>query len=321
VPSYSPVKSLTVKNFQSVADATIELGHLTVLVGPGDAGKSAILRAFRALCLNDASDEDIRHGEKQTEVALTLEDGTVIEWWKKQKQGGCYRLGEKEFTKTGGNVPEEIASVLGVGLINIDATSDITPQLSDQFDAPFIIYETGSKRARILGKATRLDTVVTAQMACKKERDQAHREAETASSELDGVEAGLASIPDYEALEARADTVAENLQTIEDSMTLVRRAQELDDLIAEVRSRAVAVDVAPLREQLDLAAAGLERAASVQEITRRLPDAQRSVDELKGRISDNKAALESFEEQYAAACEEAGVCEKCGGLLDHKECA
>ncbi len=322
--AYSPLKTLRVQNFQSITDATVELGALTVLVGPGDAGKSAILRALRAAVLNDGHDDDISHGEKQCQVTLTFEDGTEIVWWKDKKKGGCYGFRtadeSQEFVKTGGAVPDVIAAYLGVGLIDVDATTELTPQLSDQHDVPFILWETGSKRARILGKATRLDTVVTAQMSCKKEFDKAHRDAEKASSELEEVEARLSALPDYEGLGARVKTTEENLQTIDDSLTLVRRARELADQIEEVRSRAVAVDVAPLQARLADAAEALELAGRVQNITRSLPDAKRTVGDLEGRINDNTAALESFIEQHKTACEEAGVCTLCGGLLDHEEC-
>ncbi|KKL16634.1 hypothetical protein LCGC14_2493640, partial [marine sediment metagenome] len=60
--TYARLSRIHIKNFQSVEDATLELGNLTCLVGAGDCGKSAFLRAIRAVCLNDAVDEDIRHG-------------------------------------------------------------------------------------------------------------------------------------------------------------------------------------------------------------------------------------------------------------------
>jgi predicted ATP-dependent endonuclease of OLD family len=40
------IKRLEVKNFRCLRDVTIELGPLTVLVGPNASGKSAVLRAL-----------------------------------------------------------------------------------------------------------------------------------------------------------------------------------------------------------------------------------------------------------------------------------
>lgn len=327
MPTYTPLRSIKIKDFQSIEEATIELGRLTVLVGPGDVGKSAILRALRAACLNDGNDDDIRHGQKKVEVALTFEDGTVIEWWKDKGKGGCYRMGRegdtahtKEFTKTGGAVPEAVAECLGIGRIEVDANTELTPQLSDQHDIPFILWETGSKRARILGKATRLDMVVSAQMQCKKEIDQTRRGVEEATTSLNSVDEQLAALPDYKAIEGELNRTEANLKTIWDNVVLVRRAWELVDQIAEVRSRATAVDVAPLRQQVDTAAESLDLAERARFLARQIPELTKQIADRAKNMADNQEALESFQTQYQEACEEAGVCLICNGLLNHEEC-
>ncbi len=46
VPQFQITK-LRVKNFRSIRDAEIELGHLTALVGPNASGKSNLLDALR----------------------------------------------------------------------------------------------------------------------------------------------------------------------------------------------------------------------------------------------------------------------------------
>ena len=41
------IKRVTIKNFRSIRHAEIELGATTVLIGPNNAGKTAILEAIR----------------------------------------------------------------------------------------------------------------------------------------------------------------------------------------------------------------------------------------------------------------------------------
>ncbi|KKL27860.1 hypothetical protein LCGC14_2380910, partial [marine sediment metagenome] len=125
---YAKLERVHIENFQAVEDATLELGRMTVLVGAGDVGKSSILRAVRAAFLNDGSDDDIRHGEKQCSVALFFADRMVITWIKNRGKGAWYRMAgatgkPKEFMKTGGTVPTEIAEYLGIGSIEVDATT------------------------------------------------------------------------------------------------------------------------------------------------------------------------------------------------------
>jgi DNA repair ATPase RecN len=321
---YVPLKTIRIQNFQSLEDATLDLGQLNVLVGPGDAGKSAVLRAMRAAFLNDASDDDIRHGAKKIEVALTFGDGTTIEYWKDKGKGGCYRMTdsnpEREFTKTGGAVPEEVAAYLGIGRIEVDPTTELTPQLSDQHDAPFILWETGSKRARILGKATRLDMVVSAQMLCKKELDQTRRSAEEAATALADIEVRLEELPDYQAIEGEVGEAEANLKTIEDNILLASRSRELADKMAEVHSRATAVDVPALLKRLEVSSDALEVAARGHFLSQRLPEVTSLIANLGKRHADHQEALESFQVQLNSACINAGICVICNGLLSHKEC-
>ncbi len=323
--SYSPLKTLCIKNFQSIADATIELGKLTVLCGAGDAGKSAILRALRAACLNEGHDDDIRHGTSRCEVELTFEDGMSIIWSKEKGKGGSYRMGYSgmlatEYNKTGGQVPEAIAEYLGVGLIRIDSTTELTPQLSDQHDLPFILWESGSKRARILGKATRLDVVVSAQMACKKELDQANRGVTEATDSLAVVEQQLAALPDYTAIEKDCDAAEANLQTLTDNILLAVRARELASKISEVHSRATAIDVDSLRTVTYTAAEALERAARIQHLADRIPELQQEMKGLAGQKTDQIGRIGGLQAKLLEHCKKAGICVDCGGLLSHKEC-
>ena len=46
------LERLEVKDYQSLADIDIPLGRFTVIVGPSGNGKSALIRALRALWEN-----------------------------------------------------------------------------------------------------------------------------------------------------------------------------------------------------------------------------------------------------------------------------
>ena len=318
--TFSPLKTLRAQSFQVYEDVTIEFGQFTVLIGQGDSGKSTILRAMRAVFLNDGVDEDIRHGEKKATVTLEFEDGVIIEWSKERKKGGCYRMGDQEFSKTGGQVPDPIAAYLGIGSIEVDATTELFSQLSDQHDTPFLLWETGSKRARILGRATRLDTVISAQMLCKKEMDTARRGLEKATTSLTEVEEQLEALPDYAALEREVDEGEGNLQTLSDSLARANKALDLAERLEEVQSKATAVDTGALLKVLDDAATALDVAERQRFLAERIPQLQRTLKELDQRETDNREALTSFQTQLSEACEEAGLCEVCSGLISHEEC-
>ncbi|KKK88103.1 hypothetical protein LCGC14_2746550 [marine sediment metagenome] len=217
-------------------------------------------------------------------------------------------------------MPEAIAQYLGIGTIEVDATTELFPQLSDQFDHPFLLWETGSKRARILGRATRLDTVISAQMLCKKELDAAKRGLEKATTSLGEVEEQLEELPDYEALEREVDEGEGNLQTLSDSLARADKARDLADRLEEVQSRATAVDTGALLKILRDAATTLDSAERMRFLADRIPQLQRTIRDLDQRETDNREALASFQTQLTEACKEAGVCEVCQGLISHEEC-
>src|SRR5688572_7680246 len=61
---------LTVTDFQSLGRVEVEVSGLTVLVGPSNRGKSALIRALEAVLFNKPGDAFVRHGKKKAVVEL-----------------------------------------------------------------------------------------------------------------------------------------------------------------------------------------------------------------------------------------------------------
>lgn len=328
--SYPKITELLVSNFQSIESSALQLGDLSILVGPGDVGKSAHLRALRALLLNDANDLDIRWNTPYASVVLLFEDETVIEYTKQKGKGGEYAVtvdgGTTNYTKTAGQVPEQVANLLGISEIEVDATTTLTPQLSDQADTPFILWETGSKRARILGKATRLDMVVSAQMACNKTLSSLKQQVKKDTQERDRLEEELASFPDLDDLERRfAEEVDKPLQIITHSEGIVRRGRELAEAMAKVQ--ATAVDTSPVLEKIREIKSQIdqyENVLSTQHSFRALYEGVALATQKHSQASNEaellKDKVKAAKRKYTKACKEAGVCEVCGGLESHDNC-
>ena len=56
---------------------------LTVLIGPNNCGKSAIVAALQILCSNENSTYVMRHGAKECSVEVETDDGHAVEWRRK----------------------------------------------------------------------------------------------------------------------------------------------------------------------------------------------------------------------------------------------
>jgi len=109
-------KRLTVKNFRTLGDVTLELAPYTVIIGQNQAGKSNTLRAMRALFTNATGDDFIRQGQNSCSVELETEEGYIV-LWEKTKTTASYTIkhaGEDDrvFTKLAGSVPPRFRKCL-----------------------------------------------------------------------------------------------------------------------------------------------------------------------------------------------------------------
>jgi len=284
-------------------------------------------------------------------------------WWKEKGKGGCYTIahppeeGEdgcrfESFQKTGGAVPNEIQEIFGVAEVELGPSNTVTPQLSDQFDTPFVLGESGSKRARIIGKATRLDLVVTAQAACKTSGDAHKRDAATAEQQGKEAQEQLEALPNIEEYDGLARTLTGVMDELDIILTVARRGRKLHEELEVVCSRLSAVDVskidlAPAQEALnkaervervvgpylqareqvvsvdvpDLSNAFevLEQARKISIITGMYLTSVSEFQEAQRDQSDAATIREVVANNYIFACNEAGVCTVCQGILNHKE--
>jgi exonuclease SbcC len=152
------LRSLHIKNYQSHEDTAIEFSeNVTLIVGPSNNGKTAILRALRWLLRNrPLGDGFIRDGENNCYVKLVT-DNCIIERIKSPEMNGYTylplpaRRGVKkvDFTAIGSSVPEEILNALNIEDINIQ----------NQLDPYFLVLEPPGKVGSYINGVMHLDEV------------------------------------------------------------------------------------------------------------------------------------------------------------------
>lgn len=131
---------LKIKNFQAIEEAYLEFpeGKITVLTGESNNGKTAILRAIRALALNpQGSKHYIQHGKNKAEVTLTNNGETLT--WERTKSTTNYKYKGEEFTKCSRQSSKDFCNL---GLL-IDDKNNLV-NLSDEWSTiyPFYMSET-----------------------------------------------------------------------------------------------------------------------------------------------------------------------------------
>lgn len=144
------LRKIKVKGFLSLKDVTLELSSgLTVLVGMGESGKTALIRAILIVFTNADSKLSVRKGQVLCEVCLTFDTGLEIIWRRKQgKSVGTtsYFLNGHPFTKMGRNVPEEVAKIASPWIVAGKNLGFV--QVQEQNPPPFLTTEATAKTGR-----------------------------------------------------------------------------------------------------------------------------------------------------------------------------
>ena len=149
-----------VQNYQSIADAELEIDGFTVVVGPTNIGKSALVRAFKGLVENQGGDAFIRTGEVAAIVTLETE-GLKIVWRKGLDSGYTIDQAGKDqqvYTSLSKGQPAFIPP-LGFGEIKL-GTHRVKPQIGPQFPmTPFLLQKPGSFIAEAISSVNGIDKV------------------------------------------------------------------------------------------------------------------------------------------------------------------
>ncbi len=215
------IKKISLENFMAHEATSLELSPgVTVISGPNNIGKSAIVEALRYLLYNPAPKHVIRHGAKEALVRLELDSGETITW-RRQDKHAAYSLEvpgrpPEEYHKFGREVPEDIRSLLRLEQVVTDTGDKIDIHLGNQREPIFLLDKPGSHAAGFFAASTEADYLLKMQQALKRRREEAKREQTRFQAELadlSGQLAQLEPVADLDLLIQRAEALYEIIAT------------------------------------------------------------------------------------------------------------
>ena len=298
------------KNFQSLKDVSVDLSKFTVVVGASSSGKSAFIRSLKTIVSNPRSSSFVTHGEKFSSLTLYRDDGTEV-LFEKGEGHGRYVVSRgdlrEEYTKLGGDVPDAVSSALGILPVE---TGKQSLNFAGQFDRPYLLDETGSVVARVLGELTNVTKIFDAVREASRRKQNASSLMRTRSEDL-----------------VRLNLKKQQFVSLRGQLEAVEQAEKLLQTAEDVSSR-----VARLRRlvlDIDMAESYLEDSSSVE-----VPDisvvlaARDRLDSYTSLIADMRAAadrvkrsdealvssassLKDKTEELRAVLVEAGTCPTC----------
>lgn len=302
---------LKVDNFQSLTSADVELGKLTVIVGPSNSGKSAVVRAIRAACHNVRSPSIVTAGHKKTTISLSTTDGDTVVL---ERGEGVARYslhidgGSPEiFTKIAASVPDDVTKIL--------AMPPGGPNFTTQFDKPYLLGESSTEVARVLSDLTNTHVVLGAAREANRARLAASTELTVRVKDKDRLDAKLKEFDD---LEEREVLLYGASGLLDEAEARSLKAAQLGQLIQKVSSCAAAReellrstatqaprDLTPAREAID-------RLSRLSELVKKIVQLVERNEDLKRETAKATEEVETARRREKELIEELGTCPICG---------
>jgi DNA repair ATPase RecN len=294
---------ISVRNYQSLGDISLDLKPFTVIVGPSSSGKSAFTRAMKTLTSNQRGDSFITHGESQCVIKATTDRGVVaLLRGKKNEFVLIPEDGQQQsFTKLSGSVPEEVSAFIGI-------PAGDSLNYADQFDMPYMLKRSGGDVARELGALTNVSVIFEASREANRRRLAASGTLKTRASDYESLTVNLDR---YRTLKDDQRAVADASEQYSQALieqtrisALAGAIQKLETLPAIPEARIIPDISAVIDAQSKIARLG----NLIDAVIRNRATADSTLD----ASAEAYTKAEAAQQEYEQALKDAGTCPTCG---------
>jgi len=278
-------------NFMSHESTVIEpAAGLTVLTGPNNCGKSAVVTALQILCHNENSTYVLRHGEKECAVKVETDDGHVVEW--RRRTSPSYTIDGNLFDRLrGAGLPDELHAALRLPKVDAGNDADFDVHFGTQKAPVFLLGSSSANAARFFASSSDAIRLVQMQRRHKEKltaarSDLNHLEAE--SKQLNDELERLEPVVELDARLTAAEQLHDALKQDEELLAQALRQEESLRQQARVaavhRARLGALDplappptfedvqpLADLRAEIAAAVAAQSKAAARNDVLTKIP--------------------------------------------------
>jgi exonuclease SbcC len=204
------IRRIELVNFMSHEHTVIEPSEgLTVLVGPNNCGKSAVVAALQILAHNENSTYVMRHGAKETRVTVWTDDGHEVEWRRKRSGGPSYTVDGRLFDRLGGSVPEEVRRALRLEKVSAGgeaSTHEFDLHFGEQKAPVFLIDGSAQQAAQFFASSSDAAKLIRMQSRHREKVRDAKRDRQRAREEAEELEETLTALEPLSAIEAAVET-------------------------------------------------------------------------------------------------------------------
>lgn len=307
------IQRLEVRNFQSLKKVDLELGDLTVIVGASSSGKTALMRALRALASNVRGSQFITQGAKKASISAHTANGIVT--LERSEAGGTYKLSlngeDKVYTKLGGAVPEDITRALNLQPITTESSSI---NFAGQFDRPYLLDDSGATVARVLGELTNVSTIFAAVREANRRRTAASSTLKTRKADFEGLKdqaTKFKALPQQQEAIKAAEKAYERAVALQGSLTRLEQMLDTVETAELLLSRAVIPAVPDISTVVNLHNRMIDFKLHVIDWQKW----EKVIREAEEKIQQASDEEHSAQDQLHAKLVELGQCPTCGSEI------
>lgn len=232
-----------VRDFQSIGDTiTIEVNGLTVITGPNNSGKTALMRALFGLFSNARGNSFVRYGKESARVEVEFSDRTIV--WEKGMKVNRYVVDGKPLERVGAGVPAEVVSA---GVMPVEAAGrELWPQFAQQFVGQiFLLNEPGSVLAEAIANVDKVGVLNEALRLSQSDRKSAASDLKLRNVDVAKHEESLRKFDGLEEVVVRVRKIEGDRKRILREQAECSELKSYRDRYESIRG--VAVALAPVR--------------------------------------------------------------------------
>lgn len=310
------IERVSIRNWQSLVALDLELARFTVIVGPSSSGKSAFMRALRAVASNVSGTDKITRGQKNAAISVATGEATVtLEYGKFASDtvpGWYYRLlpaGGKEqiYTKLNRAVPAQVTAALRIDPVPVKGASI---NFAGQHDPPFLLQDSGAAVARTLGELTGVDRLFEAGREAVRRRNglaATLRTREADLAELTAQAHRFAGLPQRVQAMREAEAVTEAAARLDDRINRLQGA--LDQLtVAEAALSRSALPEVPTDAAVQ---AAQQRLGAVTTLLRQWADHAQAASRWDHEVGEFEMVEDHLHHELGTALTALGTCPTC----------
>ncbi|WP_315853819.1 AAA family ATPase [Crateriforma spongiae] len=231
------IRKIKLKNFMSHRSTEIELADgLTVLTGPNNCGKSAIVAALQVLASNGRTTHVTRHGAKESSVTVETDDGQNVTW--RRRSGVSYTINGKDIGRVGQATPESLHDVLRLAKVSGDnGKAEYDIHFGEQKSPVFLLNESGNRAATFFASSSDAALLIAMQNRHRNRHREVKSEHRRLTQDLTQVDQRLAAYQPLDDLSQRLDAAEAKGNAVQDQAKRIERIQQLLRQLSRTQER------------------------------------------------------------------------------------